>query len=261
MSKSSYWAVLTAPLLESTEVTDGAKLFYAQISRRTQTEGYCWASNRTLSEELGVTMRTITRYVAELEAAGFIKTEFSGVHDRKRHAERRIRLAVPVPFNMEKNVYPSVDKNDGDNIDKNVGRNKVKNKRIKNNPLNPPQGESERTEEKVCVWNEARFLKFWQFYRDTFCAKDHSRAGERAAAAAAWDKLKPDAKTIGKLGVKLNAIMKTQQWRDGYGIKMASTFLNGVRLRKIDLDELPEASPAAATSRSSAPVREEDEWL
>ena len=246
MSEASYWAVLTAPILESTEVTDGAKLFYAQISRRTKTEGYCWASNRTLSEELGVTERTITRYVAELEAAGFIKTEFSGVHDRKRHAERRIRLAVPVPFNIEKNVHPSVDKNDGDNIDKNVGRNKVKNKRNKNNPPISPQGD----ERAVCKWNERRFLKFWKFFRDEFCAIDHSFAGERGKAAIAWDKLEPDDATISKMATKLKAIMQTQRWKEGFGIMMASTFLNGIRLKKIDLDDLPQATaPSKAPSK------------
>lgn len=231
MSEASYWAVLTAPLLESTEVTDGAKLFYAQISRRTKTEGYCWASNRTLSEELGVTERTITRYVAELEAAGFIKTEFSGVHDRKRHAERRIRLAVPVPFNMEKNVYPSVDKNDGDNIDKNVGRNKVKNKSNKNNPPISPQGD-ERAD---------YFENFWSHY---------PKKRNKTAARRAWDKLAPDGQLCRVMGEALRAQMRSEEWqRDGGRyIPYPASWINGRRWE----DEEPLPTP---TEPSKAPSK------
>ena len=84
MSEGAYWAVLTAPILESREICDGAKLFYAQVSLRTGRTGYCWASNRALSEELGLGERTVSRYVAELEAAGFIVCEVTCVSDRKR---------------------------------------------------------------------------------------------------------------------------------------------------------------------------------
>ena len=111
----------------------------------------------------------------------------------------------------------------------------------RNIPPISPQGE-ERVDKKICSWKEPRFLRFWAFYRDTFCASDHSRAGERGKAAGAWDKLKPDDLTIGKMGAKLEAVMKTRQWQDGIGIAMASTFLNGIRLGRIDLDELPAAS-------------------
>lgn len=126
MSEGAYWAVLTAPILESNAVSDGAKLFYAQVSRRTNRLGYCWASNRTLSEELGVGERTVSRYVAELEAAGFIACEMVGIDDRKRRRERHICLAVPAPFDVAKNGEIKVAKN-GDTIE-------VINKSNKNKP-------------------------------------------------------------------------------------------------------------------------------
>lgn len=248
MSEASYWAVLTAPILESTEVSDGAKLFYAQVSRLTNVKGYCWASNRELSEVLHVTKRSVTRYVAELERAGFIASELVGVKDRKRRGERRIRLAVPAPFKVDKNVYLNIDKNVHDKVDKNVYDNKDDKSSNKITPYNPPQGD-ERAE-SICKWNEQRFLKFWKFFRDEFCAIDHSFAGERGKAAIAWDKLEPDDATISKMGTKLKAIMQTQRWKEGFGIMMASTFLNGIRLKKIDLDDLPTPTePSKAPSK------------
>lgn len=137
----------------------------------------------------------------------------------------------------------------------------IKNNNKRNTPIAPTGGEREG-KEKICEWTPDRFLAFWAYYRDTFCASDHSRAGERNAAAIAWDKLSPDDKMLQKLAAKLAAIMRTRQWKDGIGIKMASTFLNGIRLGKISLDELPEPSPQ---SRSGAPPdepqREENQWL
>lgn len=232
MSEGNYWAVITAPILESKAVSDGAKLFYCEVSRRTNQRGYCWASNETLASELGLGERTISRYVSELERAGFITTEQVGVSDRKRRHERRIRLAVPMPFDVAKTGELNVAKT-GDHYKENNKSNNI--------PPISPQGKAEEDQLKnVCSWKPDRFMRFWEFYRTVFCASDRSRAGERAAAASAWDKLKPNEQAIKQMGAKLEAIMKTRQWKDGYGIKMASTFLNGIRLGKIDVNELPE---------------------
>lgn len=130
----------------------------------------------------------------------------------------------------------------------------------RNKPPISPKGDSRAESKSICQWNEARFLRFWEYYRTVFCASDHSRAGERAAAASAWDKLKPDDEMLAKLSRKLTAIMSTRQWQDGIGIPMASTLLNRVRLGKTSLDELPEPS-AAPHFRCEAPVREEDQWI
>ena len=126
-------------------------------------------------------------------------------------------------------------------------------------PISPPQGDK-RAETKVCAWKEKRFLRFWKFYRETFCAADAGRAGERARAATSWDKLRPDDETIFKMGAKLEAIMRTRQWQDGIGIQYASTFLNGVRMGKISLDDLP-APANQPRSDPPEPVREEDQWI
>ena len=120
------------------------------------------------------------------------------------------------------------------------------------NPIIPPTAPQGRQHgPKDPKWKPKRFAAFWQFYRGIFCVSDHSRAGERAAAATAWDKLKPDDATIKAMGAKLTAIMKTRQWQDGYGIKMASTFLNGVRLNKIDLADLPEVEGGSTAPQRS----------
>lgn len=256
MNESGYFAVIPGWLLSSPGISDGAKLFYGEVSRRCNERGYCWASNETLAADLRCGARTISRYVSELEDAGAIVTEKVGVSDRKRRIERRIRLAETCGFNLAKNGEVNVAKNGELNIAKNGESNNRLNNKSKNKPPIVPQGDKREEPKAICTWKPDRFLAFWEYYRDTFCAKDHSRAGERGEAAIAWDKLKPDDVTLIKLAAKLRAIMFTRQWKDGIGIKMASTFLNGVRLGKIGLDELPE--PPAPSAQRSAPVTEED---
>lgn len=226
MSEGAYWAVLTATILESNAVSDGAKLFYAQVSRRTNRLGYCWASNRTLSEELGVCGRTITRYVAELEAAGFVTTEQVGVSDRKRRHERRIRLAVPFPFdlakngeikssetlNVDKNVHLNVDKNGDINVDKNVHPIEVINKSNKITPYSPPQGDA----------GGELFDRFWALY---------PKKRNKPAALRAWRRLNPTAALCMTMSRALKRQMSSEEWQKDGGryVPYPASWLNGAR--------------------------------
>ena len=243
MSEGTYWAVLTVPILESS-VSDGAKLFYAQVSRYTNTRGYCWASNKTLSSELGVCERTVSRYVAELEAAGFVQTEVIGISDRKRRRERHIRLAVPRPFDVDKNGEIKVDKNVYFNVDKNVHINKVYNNKQENNPLEPPTG-GPRVPEQA-KWKPERFEAFWRFYRQNV------NPANRSAARKAWDKLKPDDATITQIGRALKArLASDDEWRRGIGRPHASTYLNGA-MWEDGWNEAPRAAPDGGGERKEA---------
>ena len=263
--QSSYWAVITAPVLESRKLSDGAKLFYAEISRRTNQRGYCWASNQSLAEALSLGERSVSRYVSELEAEGFITSEIVGVKDRKRHVERRIRLAVPAPFRADApadlaNSGEVKVANSGDVKVANSGEVKVaksgevhkeNNKSMNNNPPEPPSGGKRAPE--AAKWKAERFEAFWRYYRTEFCKADHSRAGERAAAARAWDKLKADDATLQRMADKLVAVSRTDQHKAGYGIPYASTWLNKLRRGEIDLDEMPVAG-------RSAPATQQEGW-
>ena len=230
MSEGTYWAILTAPILECARISDGAKLFYAQISRYTNSRGYCWASNRALSEELGIGERTVSRYVAELEEAGFIQTELVGVSDRKRRRERRIRLAVPHPFELAKNGDFKLAKNGDFNLAKNGEAIYVDNNNQDNTPLEPPHGGPRQP--LPAKWKPERFEAFWLYYRQNV------NPANRAAARKAWDKLKPDDDTIRDIGRAIQSRLKNdEEWSRGIGRPHASTYLNG----QMWLDELPPA--------------------
>ena len=248
-NQGNYWAVLTAPILESREISDGAKLFYAQVSRRTNALGYCWASNKTLSEDLGISERTVSRYVAELEAEGFIMTEQVGVSDRKRRIERHIRLAVPSPFNLAKNGEVKVAKNGEVKVAKNgeakVAKNgdpyKENNNSYNNTPHNPPRGSVRAKTDPD--WKPERFNAFWAFYRTRICEKG------RIPALRAWDKLQPSDELIDEIArALLYQLEHDEEWARGIGRPHASTYLNQRRW-----EELP--APRAEDG-ADAPVKE-----
>lgn len=204
----------------------------------------------------GVNKDTVCKYFRILEENGYLKR----YQDRGEHgafATNTYELyASPYPKKPD-TAKPETVKPDTvlpDTV--NSGTKERKNKRIIP-PIIPPGGNGSAGK-AVCVWKPDRFLAFWKYYRSTFCARDPSRAGERGEAAAAWDKLKPDDVMLIKLAEKLRSIMYTQQWKDGIGIKMASTYLNGIRMGKISLDDLPSPSPAA--SGPAAGGEPEEAW-
>lgn len=235
--QGTYWAVITAPILEARTVSDGAKLFYCEVSRRTNRLGYCWASNKTLAEELSVGERTISRYVSELELAGFITTEQIGVSDRKRRHERRIRLAVPTPFNLAKNGEVNVAKNGELNIAKNGDHYKENNKSNKNTPSSPPQGDA----------SVDFFERFWARY---------PKKKNKQAARKAWDKLNPNRELCKQMSVALIAQMRSEEWQreNGRFVPYPASWINGKRWE----DEV--TIPAPPRSEAS-PSREEDQWI
>lgn len=69
----SYYAVITAPVLYSKELTPRQKLLVAMISNMSKKRGYCWASNSHLSDSMGCDERTIQRDLLILEEKNFIK--------------------------------------------------------------------------------------------------------------------------------------------------------------------------------------------
>lgn len=76
-------AVIRSDVLDDNKLSNGAKLLYLRISQLTTREGYCWASNRWLSESIGVSERTIRRYLDELDDRTLIFIELEDNNKRK----------------------------------------------------------------------------------------------------------------------------------------------------------------------------------
>lgn len=71
----SYWAVLPANIRYHHDLTQTAKLLYAEVSALAQADGYCWATDAYLAETLDCSVATVTRSLRKLRALGFIRCE------------------------------------------------------------------------------------------------------------------------------------------------------------------------------------------
>ena len=90
----SFYAIVPAEVRYS-DIPDGAKLLYAEITSLCKASGKCWATNAYFSELYGRTDRTIRRWINILEENGFVKTFF------EKEDGKTTRI-ISLPFVMEK---------------------------------------------------------------------------------------------------------------------------------------------------------------
>lgn len=72
MVKKNWYAVLTADLLYSKDISLQEKVLMAVISNLSNEKGYCFASNKYLAEVLNISTRSVQRYIKNLHKEGFL---------------------------------------------------------------------------------------------------------------------------------------------------------------------------------------------
>jgi hypothetical protein len=77
LERPNYYAIITAEVRYSREITANAKLLYAEITALANKSGKCWASNKYFAELYGVQPTRISEWVKQLEAAGFVSTKIN----------------------------------------------------------------------------------------------------------------------------------------------------------------------------------------
>ena len=97
----SYYAIITGPVLDNRELSASAKLLYASITSMTVQTGYCWAGNEALAERFGWGERTVSRCIAQLEKAGFIRHKMF-FNPQSGKMERRIYIGSEVASDVAK---------------------------------------------------------------------------------------------------------------------------------------------------------------
>jgi len=88
--KNKEYLVIPKQVFENSELSSTAKILYGLIMLYSRREGYCWASNRYLSENCNCSQRNISRLIAELEGQGLIRSEDAS--DGKHMKRRRLYI-------------------------------------------------------------------------------------------------------------------------------------------------------------------------
>jgi len=148
MNQQSYYAVIPANVRYSKEVSDGAKLLYGEITALSNQNGYCWATNKYFADLYGKSSDTVSRWISELSAAGFIVTlvDSSAANSRKIWLAGSPGVSAKMPTPIGKNASTLSAKMPtpiGKNAEQNNTVNTTLNTTLKNNagasdPLSPP---------------------------------------------------------------------------------------------------------------------------
>jgi hypothetical protein len=78
-SQPSYFAVIPANVRYDKNLEPNAKLLYGEISALANIQGFCFSGNKYFSDLYDVDIRTIKRWISNLEKLGYIKI----VHEKK----------------------------------------------------------------------------------------------------------------------------------------------------------------------------------
>lgn len=128
--KPNYYGIIPAEVRYSTNVSSGAKLLYCEITALTNSTGECWASNGYFAKLYSKSNDTISRWVSELEKAGFITVVVEKVDGTSRYISI-VKDAVSLPGGLGKNAVPVRQKRQtglGKNAEYNITLNNTNNK-------------------------------------------------------------------------------------------------------------------------------------
>lgn len=247
------FAVIPAIVMRDKALPMSAKMLYGIITWRCNENCYCWASNRALAEDLGISAKRVSALVSCLEDAGHIEVEVVRDAETNEVRQRRIypvmqsakgRLA-PIPESEGSSPYdpdlyggPLPSNSGGGTPQNEEENNKYNNKYI--TPPIPPKGDacapkSKKRVKQVPDWKPERFESFWSSY---------PRGEDKQAAIREWDKLKPDDALLREMALGLARDLQSEAWQRGIGIPYACRWLSHRRWEDETRDERREVSGA-----------------
>ena len=83
-NEGNYYAILTATVRHDKRLSSDEKLLYAEITALSNKYGFCWSSNDYLSKIFDCTVQSISRWITNLEAYGYVKREIDKAAGNKR---------------------------------------------------------------------------------------------------------------------------------------------------------------------------------
>lgn len=99
----AYYAVIPAGVRYDTALPANAKLMYGELSALANVQGYCSAGNSYFAELYKSSIKTVSRWISQLQKAGYISVEV--VRNEKNEVVQRRIFLRDVP--QEQQLYPS----------------------------------------------------------------------------------------------------------------------------------------------------------
>lgn len=92
MDQKGYYAIIPANVRYDEKLTPNAKLLYGEITALCNDKGFCWAGNQYFADLYGVSTVSISKWVSNLKAGGYIEIQMNYKENSKQILNRYIRL-------------------------------------------------------------------------------------------------------------------------------------------------------------------------
>jgi len=109
----NYYAIISAEVRYDNNITANAKLLYAEITALLNINGECFATNKYFSNLYGKSVVTISKWVSELVANGYVSTYYTYKGGTKEIDRRYIRI---IKGGIKENLKRGIKENFKDSI-------------------------------------------------------------------------------------------------------------------------------------------------
>ncbi|AGO49156.1 replication initiation protein [Cellulophaga phage phi39:1] len=94
--KPGFYAIITAAVRYDSRLTPNSKLLYAELTALCNSKGFCWAENEYFANLYGVSNRSISRWLTDLNECGYIRVVTDITNKRKIFVtEPTTKLSTP----------------------------------------------------------------------------------------------------------------------------------------------------------------------
>ena len=168
---SNYYSIIPMEVLLDKNLSDKAKLIYAELSSLDSKAGYAWCSNKYLAELFGVSIPTVSRAIKELNDYKYIKCEYETDNARKIYLKKVLSKTIrPIIKNDKTSNHtrldPIITDDKQESIDEKVNKESIIESRgkSKNKIFKPPTIEDVKRycEERKNNVNPQRFIDFYE---------------------------------------------------------------------------------------------------
>ena len=144
----SYYAIIPANVRYDEELTPNAKLLYGEITALCNEKGYCRASNVYFAELYKVSKTSISKWISQLTAKGYITSKIIYRDGTKIIEERRLYITHPIEEKLnryERKVKEGIEEKLNTPIEEKLKENNT----VINNTVNIYKKEKETSLDKI----------------------------------------------------------------------------------------------------------------
>ena len=176
----NYYAIISAEVRYDKNLTANAKLLYAEITALLNINGECFATNKYFSNLYGKSTVTISKWVSELVANGYISTHYiykGGTKEIERRYIRKLKGGI------KENFKGGIKENFKDSI------SLSKDKHINNKGVSFKKPEVNDIKE-YCLWrnNGIDSETFFDFYESKNWLIGKNKMKDWKACVRTWEK-------------------------------------------------------------------------